>query len=60
MIAPTVCETGRDAAVARFGLDAVRVVCAYHASKCLRSHGKSGKFYFPEDETAYFHRRLER
>ncbi|MGN6489717.1 MAG: hypothetical protein ACTHLT_18110 [Devosia sp.] len=51
-------ETGVGAAIDEFqglGLDTVTIAGTYHAGKFLRPHGKSGKVYFPEDGTAYFH-----
>lgn len=51
-------ETGIDAAVAEFrdlNLNTVTMACAYHAGKFIRPHGKTGKVFFPEDGTVYFH-----
>lgn len=39
----------------KLGLDTVTMAGSYHAGKFLRPHGKSGKVYFPEDGTVYFH-----
>jgi nitroreductase len=39
----------------RLGLDTVTIAGSYHAGKFLRPHGKTGKVFFPEDGTAYFH-----
>ena len=51
-------EAGVPAAVDEFrrlGLDTVTVAGSYHAGKFLRPRGTSGKVYFPEDGTVYFH-----
>jgi hypothetical protein len=39
----------------KLGLDTVTLAGSYHAGKFLRPHGRSGKVYFPEDGTVYFH-----
>lgn len=39
----------------KLGLDTVTIAGSYHAGKFLRPHGRSGKVYFPEDGTVYFH-----
>jgi hypothetical protein len=51
-------EEGVDKAADQFlklGLDTVTMAGSYHAGKFLRPHGRSGKVYFPEDGTVYFH-----
>jgi hypothetical protein len=51
-------EAGVPEALGRFralGLDTVTVAGSYHAGKFLRPAGKTGKVYFPEDGTVYFH-----
>jgi hypothetical protein len=51
-------EEGVDKAADQFlklGLDTVTMAASYHAGKFLRPHGRSGKVYFPEDGTVYFH-----
>src|SRR5262245_35355785 len=51
-------EEGVGKAVGQFlklGLDTVTIAGSYHAGKFLRPHGRSGKVYFPEDGTVYFH-----
>lgn len=51
-------EEGVPSAVGQFrdlGLDTVTVAGSYHAGKFLRPHGRTGKVYFPEDGTVYFH-----
>lgn len=51
-------ETGVTTATDTFlglGLDTVTIAGSYHAGKFLRPHGKTGKVYFPEDGTVYFH-----
>ncbi len=51
-------ETGVAAAVGSFrdlGLDTVTMAASYHAGKFMRPRGKSGKVFFPEDGTVYFH-----
>ena len=37
------------------GLDTVTIAGSYHAGKFLRPKSKTGKVYFPEDGTVYFH-----
>ncbi|MDB5623273.1 MAG: hypothetical protein JWR39_1836 [Devosia sp.] len=39
----------------RLGLDTVTMAGSYHAGKFLRPRGTTGKVYFPEDGTIYFH-----
>jgi hypothetical protein len=39
----------------KLGLDTVTMAGSYHAGKFLRPHGRTGKVYFPEDGTVYFH-----
>ncbi|HTN97230.1 MAG TPA: hypothetical protein VL101_09640, partial [Nordella sp.] len=39
----------------KLGLDTVTYAGSYHAGKFLRPHGRSGKVYFPQDGTVYFH-----
>ena len=39
----------------KLGLDTVTFAGSYHAGKFLRPHGQSGKVYFPQDGTVYFH-----
>ena len=51
-------EAGVSEAAVQFqalGLDTVTIAGSYHAGKFLRPHGKTGKVYFPEDGTVYFH-----
>jgi hypothetical protein len=44
-----------DAEVEALGLDTITLACSYHAGKFLRPHGRSGRVYFPDDGTVYFH-----
>ena len=37
------------------GLNTITLAGSYHAGKFTRPRGKSGKIYFPEDGTVYFH-----
>jgi hypothetical protein len=56
-------DAGVSAATGQFrslGLDTVTMAGSYHAGKFLRPHGKTGKVFFPEDGTAYFHADLSR
>lgn len=51
-------EEGVGEAVDQFltlGLDTVTMAGSYHAGKFLRPHGRSGRVYFPQDGTVYFH-----
>ena len=51
-------DAGVSAATGQFrslGLDTVTIAGSYHAGKFLRPHGKTGKIFFPEDGTVYFH-----
>lgn len=51
-------EAGVGRAVDQFlqlGLDTVTYAGSYHAGKFLRPHGRTGKVYFPQDGTVYFH-----
>lgn len=42
------------------GLDTVTLAGSYHAGKFIRPKGQSGKVYFPEDGTVYFHADAQR
>ena len=56
-------EAGTHAAIREFrslGLDTVTMAASYHAGKFLRPHGRTGKVYFPEDGTVYFHANADR
>lgn len=36
-------------------INTITLACAYHAGKFIRPKGQSGKVFFPEDGTVYFH-----
>lgn len=53
-----IAEVGAGEAAGRFaslGLDTITIAGSYHAGKFLRPHGETGKVFFPEDGTVYYH-----